>query len=108
MHEFRTVCKADEIAVGQAKAFVIDQTSVAVFNVDGEFFALRDACPHAGASLALGTLTEDVVRCRIHHWGFCVRDGIYVDDANPHFNAKSVALRVVGDEIQVAVDAGQT
>lgn len=47
----------------------------------------------------------DVVRCRIHHWGFCVRDGKYVDEDRPHFNARSLPLRLSGDDIQVAIDS---
>ncbi len=100
---FQPICTADEIAIGDSQMFVVGQIAIAVFNVKGEFFALRNECPHAGASLAHGKLEGDVIRCRIHHWGFCVRDGTYVDEEKPTFDAKTIPLRLRDGMIEVAV-----
>ena len=83
--------------------FVVNDVAVALFNVGGTFYALRNECPHAGASLAHGTLEGDIVRCRIHHWGFCVRDGRYVDEPKPQFNAVTLPVRVRNSKIEVAL-----
>ena len=83
--------------------FVSDGAMVGVFHIDGQFHALDNACPHAGASLAHGLIEGDTVRCRIHHWRFCIRDGTYLDEDKPGFNARPIAIRVVGDEVQVEV-----
>ena len=101
--DYQPVCKTDEIGEGQSKMFVVGEQPIAVFRIQDDFFALRNECPHAGASLAHGYLEGDVVRCRIHHWGFCVRDGRYVDHDTPSYNAQSLPLRVVENEIQVAL-----
>ncbi len=104
MADFETVCRSSDLAEGESRVFVVRDIHVALFNVQGKFFALRNECPHAGASLAHGYVEGDVVRCRIHHWGFCVRDGKYVDQDQPQFDASVIPVRTVGDEVQVAVE----
>lgn len=81
--------------------FVIDDQAIGLFNVGGEFFALDNNCPHAGASLAHGYLDGDVVSCRIHHWRFCVRDGKYVDQDRPTMNAPTYSVRVMDGNVEV-------
>lgn len=105
---FQTICHTEDIAVGAAKMFVIGEQMVGVFNVDGEFFALNNQCPHAGASLAGGIIEGDCVRCRIHHWKFSIRDGTYLDADRPRFNAPSFPTRVLDGEVQVDLDEGTT
>ena len=61
--------------------FVMDGIPIGIFCMAGEFFALDDRCPHAGASLARGILDGDTVACRIRHWRFCLRDGTYLDES---------------------------
>lgn len=48
---------------------------MALFNVDGEIFAINAVCPHRGGPLAAGTLTGSVVRCPWHGWTFDVKTG---------------------------------
>jgi len=52
-----------------------DGNEVAVYNVDGEFFATDNSCPHHGAPLADGLLRGHVIECGWHGWQFDVRDG---------------------------------
>ena len=101
MPEFHTICKVGNIPEGEARMFVVDDVMVGVFHINGQFHALDNECPHAGASLAHGLIEGDTVRCRIHHWRFCIRDGTYLDEAKPEFNARSFVVRVVGDDVRV-------
>ncbi len=84
--------------------FLVNEIAVGVFHVDGVYYALGNVCPHAGASLAHGSIEGDVVRCRIHHWGFCLRSGRYIDEHKPSYNARSYRVRIVSDEVQVCVE----
>jgi nitrite reductase/ring-hydroxylating ferredoxin subunit len=52
-----------------------DGNELAVYNVDGEFFATENSCPHHGAPLAEGRLCGHVIECDWHGWQFDVRDG---------------------------------
>lgn len=48
---------------------------VAVFDVGEELFAIDDSCPHAGASLCGGRLSQQEVQCPAHGLRFRLRDG---------------------------------
>ena len=104
MAEYQTVCRVSDLPAGESRLFIVDGQMVGLFNVDDEFLAISNECPHAGASLAHGTFQGDVVSCRIHHWRFCLRTGKYLDEDKPEFNTRTFATRVVGDEVQVALD----
>lgn len=82
--------------------FVVGDMMFGIFNIGGEFFALDNRCPHAGASLAHGYIEGDTVACRIHHWRFRIRDGKHLDTNRSEKCARTFPLRIVGDEIQVA------
>ena len=81
--------------------FVVSDEMVGVFNLNGEFFALDNQCPHAGASLAHGEIEGDTVSCRIHYWRFSIRDGKYLDNGPPGKDARTIPVRVVGNQVQV-------
>jgi len=103
MTDFHTICQIGEVPEGEARMFVVDGVMVGVFHVNGQFHACHNECPHAGASLAHGVIDGDTVRCRIHHWCFSIVDGTYLDEGKPQFNARSITVRVVRDEVQVEV-----
>ena len=52
-----------------------DGDELAVYNVDGEFYATENFCPHKGAPLSEGVLCGHVVECGLHGWQFDVRTG---------------------------------
>ena len=58
MSESVAIARVDEIAEGKGKAFEFGEKRIAIFQVDGQFRAIDDACPHAGASLAEGQGTR--------------------------------------------------
>jgi nitrite reductase/ring-hydroxylating ferredoxin subunit len=86
------VARADEIAPGERKLVTIGGRSIGVFNVGGEYFALRNRCPHQGGPLCEGfqfaplraavpgepyTRGDEgtIIRCPWHGWEFDVRTG---------------------------------
>lgn len=53
---------------------------IALFNIDGQIYAIDDSCPHTGASLLFGKLDGRFVRCPAHGLSFdlatgCMRGG---------------------------------
>ena len=66
---------ADEFTPGSSKVIVVGERKVAVFNIDGNLYAIDDRCPHRGASLGKGTLDGVVVTCPLHKWEFDLRTG---------------------------------
>ena len=47
----------------------------ALFNIEGAFHALDDACPHKGASLGEGWCDGNAVLCPLHGWAFDIATG---------------------------------
>lgn len=52
-----------------------DGDELAVYNVDGEYYATENFCPHKGAPLSEGALCGHIVECGWHGWQFDVRNG---------------------------------
>jgi len=80
-----------EIPPGSRKIVLVAGRSVGVFNIHGEFFALRNRCPHQGGPLCTGHLIglvlssrpseyryvrdSEILRCPWHGWEFDVKTG---------------------------------
>jgi nitrite reductase (NADH) small subunit/3-phenylpropionate/trans-cinnamate dioxygenase ferredoxin subunit len=60
---------------GRGRAVRVGGDRVAVFNLDGKLLALQDNCPHMGASLADGKITDGRVTCHWHGWAFDLESG---------------------------------
>lgn len=67
-------CSVDDMEPGDA-IVVGSDPAVAVFNVDGEWFATEDRCSHDDSSLAEGYVEGGVVECAWHYAKFCLRTG---------------------------------
>ncbi|MFO1306029.1 MAG: Rieske 2Fe-2S domain-containing protein [Burkholderiales bacterium] len=75
MSDFIKVATVDQVPQGHGCTVSAGDTNVALFNVDGKIYAIRDACAHAGASLGSGQCTGKFVRCRAHGWKYDVTTG---------------------------------
>jgi len=75
MAEWIDVAKVDELTPGNRKIITTDVAEIAVFNLDGEFFAIEDVCTHDGGELATGACDGDQIICPRHGARFCIRNG---------------------------------
>jgi nitrite reductase/ring-hydroxylating ferredoxin subunit len=65
-----------DLSPGACVSFELpDGNRLAVYNVDGEYYATENSCPHRGAPLAQGVLCGHVIECGLHGWQFDVRTG---------------------------------
>lgn len=69
------VAPLHEIVPGSGTVYTVAGTELALFNLEGEIVAIENQCPHAGASLGLGTLEGSVVTCPWHAWKFDLASG---------------------------------
>jgi 3-phenylpropionate/trans-cinnamate dioxygenase ferredoxin subunit len=92
------VCRLSELPPGERRIVDVEGRSIGVFNVAGELYALRNACPHQGAPLCRGLVTGtmadsrpgefdwqregEILRCPWHGWEFELKSGRSV--FNPH------------------------
>ncbi|MBX3070929.1 MAG: non-heme iron oxygenase ferredoxin subunit [Thermomicrobiales bacterium] len=101
---FHTVAKATDIGPGEMKYVEAGKKDepIVLMNVDGEFYALTDTCTHEEASLSDGEIIGDEIECPLHGGAFEVRTGLPA--AFPVVVAAKVyPVRVVGDDVQIAV-----
>ncbi|CAD5377762.1 (2Fe-2S)-binding protein [Pseudomonas sp. OF001] len=72
-----------------------DGKSLALFNVDGQFYAIDDSCPHQGASLCGGRLDGRVIQCCAHGLRFNLASGYLLN---------STALKVASYPVEAQAD----
>lgn len=103
------ICRADVLQPGAVRIVEAEKRSIGIFNIKGEFYALRNTCPHKGAPLCQGIVTGlvvsdeplrmrmtragEIVRCPWHGWEFDITSGRSV--YNPHrMRVKTYAVAV--------------
>lgn len=69
------VATVDSLQPGQMRKVRYHDTPVALFNYDGDFYALDDTCSHAEASLSEGEYEDDEVTCPLHGSRFNILTG---------------------------------
>ena len=75
--EWHDACAVGDLPPGEA--LLVEWGAgepIALYNVDGKFFATSDTCTHSKSSLSEdGYLDGAVVECALHFASFCVRTG---------------------------------
>jgi nitrite reductase/ring-hydroxylating ferredoxin subunit len=69
------LCPTADVAPGSALRVEAGERVLAVFNVDGAFYATDDACTHGPGSLSAGFVEGDVVECDFHGGCFHIPTG---------------------------------
>jgi nitrite reductase (NADH) small subunit/3-phenylpropionate/trans-cinnamate dioxygenase ferredoxin subunit len=87
---FVEVAKEGELKPGSGKTVNANGIPVALFNVDGKFYAISNTCLHRGGPLGEGELDGKVVTCPWHGWQYDVTTGknVIFPAAVKKFNTK--------------------
>jgi 3-phenylpropionate/trans-cinnamate dioxygenase ferredoxin subunit len=103
MAEWVEVAKEGEIAPGGYKVVDVDGAMVALFNLDGRYYAIDDVCTHDGESLSGGTVQGEEIVCPRHGARFNILTGAVT--APPAYEAVHVfPVRVEGGRVLVRDD----
>jgi nitrite reductase (NADH) small subunit len=73
--QLHTVARAGDVPPGSACVVQADDRELALFNVDGMFYATQSECLHLQGPLGHGELSGCVVTCPWHGWQYDVRTG---------------------------------
>lgn len=103
MTDWIDVCDAKTLANKENIIVDVDGTEVAIFNIDGQFYAIEDVCTHDGAEIASGELDGNEIICPRHGARFCVKTG-EVKCAPAYENVDSFPVRVEKGCLQVRDD----
>jgi nitrite reductase (NADH) small subunit len=99
MEGFQKVAEISEVPVGQSKVVMLNNKAIALFNIDGKFYALHNLCPHEGGPLNEGRVKGHVVACPWHDLAFDVRNGQGIDGGG--YCVGSYEVRLDGNDIMV-------
>jgi len=103
MGNWVVVCAASELPPGAHRVVEVGGTQIAVFNLEGRYYAIEDVCTHDGGILTGGPVEGDQITCPRHGARFCIRTGEAI--APPAFEPTAVfPVRVSDDAIQVRDD----
>jgi nitrite reductase/ring-hydroxylating ferredoxin subunit len=99
---FTKVATVQEIPAGQAKKVKVSDKDVALFNVNGTFFAIDDTCPHRGGPLSEGELNGSEVVCPWHGARFNIATGAHLSPPAPR-DVSAYKVQIVGNDVQIDV-----
>lgn len=102
MSKVITIAKHGEMKNGEVRAVDVQGTPVAVFFLDGRYYALADSCCHRGGPLSEGTLDGTRVACPWHGWEFDLATGVC--ETNPAARQPVFDVRVEGDDVIIVVE----
>ena len=77
--------------------------NLALFNVEGNYYAIENTCPHRGGPLAEGPVEGDAVTCPWHGSKFNIKTGAVLAPPADR-GVKSFPVRVSGENVEVEVE----
>lgn len=102
MRAWIRIAAVDECPPGQAREFLVEDRIVALFHIDGQFYALDGICPHQGGPLGRGHVEGCLVTCPWHGWQFDVTTGQH--QASRALRQPNYPVKVEGPDLFVAFD----
>ncbi|MCS6327139.1 MAG: Rieske 2Fe-2S domain-containing protein [Nitrospira sp.] len=97
--EFVRVARVGDVPTDSGRIVAVGQHSIALFNVDGSFFAIDNTCAHRGGPLGEGELEGEVVTCPWHSWEYNVRTGLSL--TTPSASVEIYEMQVDGEDVKV-------
>lgn len=102
MGGFVKVATTNDVALGQVKLVEVNGQKLALFNVEGTYYAIDDACTHRGGPLSEGEVKGNEVECPWHGALFNIVTG---EASGPPADVAVAKhnVRVQGTDIEVEV-----
>ncbi len=97
---FTKVAETTELKPGQIRGFEAENKKVCMFNLDGEFFAIEDRCPHRGALLSEGSVKGEQVFCPWHGASFEIKTG-EAKGGPVSFGVKSYRVKIEENDVMI-------
>lgn len=99
--DWHTVASAGELEDGDMKQVIVAGRRMALYRVDGSFYATSDVCTHAFAFLTQGYLEDFSVECPLHQGCFDIRTGEALT-APVTVAIPTYPVQVNGDDVLIA------
>jgi len=99
MSEFVAVVEANQIPSDRGLSVNAGGRELALFKIDGQFYALDGRCPHRGGPLGEGITEDGRVYCPLHGWEFDVKTGACIN--NPEKPVACFPARVLDGKVEI-------
>lgn len=96
--ELHKVCDTSEFSEENVVVLELEDESIAVFCVDGEYKAISNVCPHQGGPIGKGKVEDGCVYCPWHGWKFDLETGKHAQGVK---NAAAYDIVVEDDTVYV-------
>ena len=93
------VASVTDVPPGTGRTVTVGARAVALFNVDGTFYAIDGTCLHRGGPVGDGDLEDRVVTCPWHGWQYDVTTGEHTFDRS--IGLRRYTVRVEGDDVLI-------
>src|SRR5437870_203177 len=107
MAQFIKIASTTDLAPGEAKCVEVAGKKIALFNLDGTFFAIDDTCTHRGGPLSEGEVSGEEVTCPWHGAVYNIKIGEVLGPPAPR-GVASYAVRVQGSDVEVRAPGAVT
>ena len=101
MATFQKIAKKGDVPPGSGKVIEAGGKEIALFNCDGQFYAINNVCVHQGGPLGEGYLEGTVVTCPWHGWQYDVTNG--VSPVESSIRTECYPIKVEGEDILVSL-----
>ncbi len=102
MPEYIKVAVTDDIPPNQGKLVEVQGKKIALFSLEGRYYAIDNTCTHRGGPLSEGELEGDEVTCPWHGAKFKVTSGAVLSLPAPQ-GVQSFPIRVAGNDLEVEI-----
>ena len=104
MSDFIKVASTSDLPEGRAAVVELAGRTIALFNVNGEFFALDNTCLHRGGPLGEGFVDQKnlTVQCPWHGWIYSLASGVSPMDSMA--KVEKFEVRVEGEDVKISLD----
>ena len=95
----------EKIPTSGARVFLkVDEKFLVLFNINEQFYAIDDSCPHQGASLFSGKLEGKSLQCCAHGLKFDLESGYMLNST--HLKMTSYLVEVIESDVFIVMDSG--
>ena len=95
----------EKIPTSGARVFLkVDEKFLVLFNINEQFYAIDDSCPHQGASLFNGKLEGKALQCCAHGLKFDLESGYMLNST--HLKMTSYLVEVIESDVFIVMKSG--
>ncbi len=102
MSKFIEAARKDEIPIGSAKCVEVEGKEIALFNLEGEYYAIDNTCTHRGGPLGEGEVIGEEVECPWHGAMFNIKSGEVTSEPAEE-NVTKYNVRFKDDVIEIEI-----